>query len=1342
MYIWSIAFGKSYYEYFLPNINNTSIREVIPRAFSGLSTDIVIDASVWEGRWEIAENESIYLKDTKEGHFIKNGVIRCGLKGSDESFALVVDALTSGHSHFVYYRLQTGTLTIGRDLNHPVSYNTSQSLVSSTHAQIEKTPQHTLIRDMSSNGTFVNGLLVASNGQILNFGDVISIFGLKLVYLGEQIAINNPQGVAKITLDMTVPIPSGTKPEHFNPEYYQRSAREYLTLNNDSVKIDGPPTPQRQRKQSLLMTIGPSLTMVIPMTAGMFFMIWVTQNQGGGISPFMFMGLITSLFAATIGVFWAIRHYKQRESIEKEEEQHRQQAYSNYLTRVQQQLESLHATNRNLLNKLYPTPNEVLDFVKADSLRLWERNVNHPDFLTLRIGVGSVPSPNAIDVPRDGFSLIDDSLAGQPSMIKKHYRKITSAPVCVDLVANKLIGVFSRDLEQKHAIGRTLALQLVAAHSYIDVKCVFLHTEAQAERYSFAKWLPHAFYQSLRMVAKERREIDEVLLALAEGVKNSEIYWVVFVADSTLLADRVLPISDNLTTILLYDQMGQIPNECNTLIENCQDGIKYHSLNNTFEAYEQVTPDDVSLAHMRQFAKMLMTKRLQEAKEATQPKERLGFLEMLGVHKIEDLDVYRNWLGSRTHQSMAAIIGYRDQTTPMYLDIHEKSHGPHGLVAGTTGSGKSEILQTYILSMAVNYHPHQVSFVLIDYKGGGMAQSFAQLPHAAGIITNLDGNHVHRALISLKSEVKRRQRMFSQRSIKHIDEYMQLYNRDNLAHPPIPHLIIIADEFAELKKEQGGFIQELVSVARVGRSLGVHLILATQKPSASVDDEIRSNSKFKLCLRVQDKQDSMDMIGKPDAAQITIPGRSYFQVGNDEIFYSFQSGYSGISYQPNPSSFTDLWMIDSLAKPIITTVETAPVDENTVTELDTLVNYLIELVSDKKIVEVAPIWIAPLASRYILPESEDKAAGQLFANIGVGDDPKNQTQPIIGIDLHETGHVAIAGPRGTGKTVLLQTILYSIATRYNPTQVSIYILDMGSRSLSSFVGLPHVGGIAYDTEPEKIDKVINLLRSEIAERKTLFEQHSVGNYLDYQRKQIGLPSLLVVIDNYPNFYDHATRHEETLLSLTREAATYGIYFIMTCLDSTNLRRLKQHISYGIGLGLADRFKYQDTLGVSALDILPSVNIPGRGAVNHQGVAIEFQSYLPLDVHTSYDMSESLLTTFKEIASRWTGPVTKPIPQVPDDLTVETALGSSDWSEILESGQYLPLGYDSTTAKPELFDFHESFCYMIMSERKKGKTTFLKALAKANHRLGFTGYIIDDGELKAFADTEGIVHKSG
>ena len=304
-----------------------------------------------------------------------------------------------------------------------------------------------------------------------------------------------------------------------------------------------------------------------------------------------------------------------------------------------------------------------------------------------------------------------------------------------------------------------------------------------------------------------------------------------------------------------------------------------------------------------------MLPRLKAGNEISTLPKMISFLDMFGVGKVEHLNSSQRWKENNPVRSLAAPIGVGIDGEQFILDIHQKYHGPHGLIAGMTGSGKSEFIITYILSMAVNYRSDEIAFLLIDYKGGGLTSAFEDpvkgvyLPHLVGTITNLDGSAINRSLISIQSEVTRRQRVFKEtastveESTIDIYTYQKLY-REGKVSEPLPHLIIIADEFAEMKQQEPDFMDNLISIARIGRSLGVHLILATQKPSGIVNDQIRSNTKFRVCLKVQDKADSTDMLKRPEGAEIKETGRFYLQVGYNEFFALGQSAWTGADYYP------------------------------------------------------------------------------------------------------------------------------------------------------------------------------------------------------------------------------------------------------------------------------------------------------------------------------------------------------------------------------------------------------------------------------------------------------------
>ena len=1167
------------YEYFLPGINNRKIGVEIPASATGYASDISLDLEVWNGVWQINESDGFAVfkdKEKKESVLLQMGLaLTCENKRSGERIYIVVEGMYEGYSGFDKYYFKQGKYGVGRDEGNEIRYN-SRNLVTGRHAVLTRGPNNVCnITDNSSNGTFVNGKKI-SGTQKLNFGDVIYIIGLKIVYLGEIIAINNPAEPAKISGLTAYEPPAGKilNNELRTDEYYQRSPRHVESLDEEIIEIEKPPSPAKTRRQPIAFTLGPTVSMVIPMAAGALFAMQSVRQTGGISSPFMFMGIITSVTAAFIGAFWAVLNHGHQKKSELEEEERRSEAYRAYLDKIKKLLVLKNDGNRNILTRKYPGANECLNFVKTKSRRLWERNANHLDFLTVRIGRGDIQAPNKIIIPKEGFSLIDDTLADEPANIKAEFDKLREAPVCVSLLTHTLIGIIGDKQETCNTAAKLIAAQIAAYHAYTDVRTAFIYNVKESADFEFAKWLPHSWSADggLRMLACDANGVGELLYFFSELIrermgepgysadKNRPLpHYVIFISEPSLVENeavaKYLYSPENqmgITVILLYGQIDRLPNGCTVIIQNDGDYKGFYSLDNGFEGYRDVAFDSINVNMLNDFSRGLSGVRVRETHAAGAAPQLLTFLDMYKTSDAGAIDIERRWLANRTYESMKAVIGFRGADTPLYLDIHEKYHGPHGLVAGTTGSGKSETLQTYILSLALNYHPYEISFILIDYKGGGMAGSFEKLPHIAGIITNLGGNQTNRALASINSEIKRRQEIFNNYKIKHIDGYIELF-RANKADLPVPHLIIIADEFAELKKEQPEFVRELISASRVGRSLGVHLILATQKPSGVVDDEIWGNSKFRLCMRVQDKQDSNEMIKRPDAAYITNVGRGYFQVGNDEIFEIFQSGWSGAAYEPEiPYSDTkrgEAGMINLWGKPSVVgsgkkiTVQTG--GEKRQTQLEAVALHISVHAEKLGIKPIDNIWLPPLPKKISLPQIKSFAQksyrngvwkgthGEFNPIIGIADDPINQRQEAVSIDILSEGHLLIVGAASGGKTTFLQTLLFSLVSTYSPKQFNFYVVDFGSRTLGVFNALPHCGGVVYDNEIDKADKLAAFLLKELNRRKIAFSEKGIGSVRDYLQHYDDVPLIIFAIDNYAAWNENCPKTEDGLICLNR-----------------------------------------------------------------------------------------------------------------------------------------------------------------------------------------------------------------
>ena len=1358
-------------EIFLPGVQNRAVSLDLNREITN-GIDAALSLEVFDDVWTIRPNAAVLFDQPL---VLSEGLrINARIAESNEEMVIFIEKLDLGRTQFKRYLIPPGQrITVGADSSNIICYN-SKGLVSGNHLTIEPSPAGATLSDNSRNGTFVNWVRV--NGRrTLRYGDSIYVLGLKIIWLGNMIAINVPLDDCVVShLKPVDDVETGSDEPPAADEYYSRSPRRMPKLNDEEIEIDAPPAPSDDRRRPLWLAVGPALTMVLPMALGIFVSASAMPPADGGINPMMLMGIFTAGGAAIVGGFWALTNYRHQKKTEEERERNRQQRYSEYLDRMEREISEKHAQNRTTLCEAYPHVSECMRWVVMKDRHIWERNINHNDFLTIRVGMGSMLSSNPIKVPKERFSLVDDALAERPFDIGKKYEMIHNVPICLSLFEHQLIGIIGDNRNISLDTARIFAAQISLVHSYTDVKMVFI--VPPNEDWGFAKWLPHVWSEdgSIRMIANDRNSVGEVLYHLSGIIRTrtdedrkSEVnlpHYVVFVADPALVEDEaavkhIISAGQNIgfTALLFYDNLDRLPNHCTVIVQRDSAYSGYYSLDNSFRGADGVVFDSVSASQLEEAARVMSDIKVQEAEGSGTIPQTLTFLDMYKTSRSDGIDVYRNWLENRTYESMKALIGHRGGGTPVFLDVHEKYHGPHGLVAGTTGSGKSEMLQTYILSLAVNYHPYEVSFILIDYKGGGMAESFKTLTHVAGIITNLGGNQTTRALASIRSEIKRRQAVFNDYKVKKIDEYIELF-RAGKAGDPIPHLLIIADEFAELKKEQPDFVRELVSAARVGRSLGVHLILATQKPDGVVDEQIWSNTRFRICLRVAEKPDSMAMLKHPDAAYIpgSLAGRGYFQVGSDEIFEEFQSGWSGAKYEPdipfNDEKGAEVTLINLWGKPGVLAAKgkdksSAKTSVEKRIQLDVVTNYIAEIAEKHEIKAISNIWLPPLPKKIYLDELHlELDSSELAVPVGILDDPVNQEQRPVAINFTQNNHIMVASSVAGGKTTFVQTVLYGLVTTKTPDQLNIYIADYGSRTLSVFSELPHVGGVVFDDDPDRSDKLMSLLMKELTRRKLHFSSKNIGSFKEYSRRYNDVPAIIFAIDNLPAFIESNQHQDDNMIQLSRESASYGIYILATCVNFTDLRsKLRQNIRFGVGLQLPGKYEYEDVVGVRG-EITAEEGCPGRGLIKverenqKEPTSLEFQTALCLETDEDIALNDVLSEKFKQMRNEWAGAVAVRIPQVPDDMSYESFKNYPEVQQAIKEG-LMPIGYDPQEATVTCIKPDKMFCITISGASRTGKTNAIQLLALQALACGHEVYLVDDsqGRLSAFAKEHGINH---
>ncbi|BCN29966.1 type VII secretion protein EssC [Anaeromicropila herbilytica] len=1451
-------------EFLLPAINNADYTIRLHKGIFQIVEDIELQLEVVDNKWRLHQVEEYEIRKNDKkytGSILKDGEIFDLYQETDKLLTIIVVESSHTFSVFKKYNIQNiSEISIGKSSSCTIQFD-SFSLVSRNHAILKREGNDFTIDDLSANGTFLESKRM--NGrQTLNFGECINIFGLHLVYLDHVLAVSALSGSLTIdenklniykASDIEEESISEEKKNNTKKRYFSRSPRSIPGIYKEPIEIEAPPNKRQTKQRPLYMTIGPAFSMAIPMLLGSGIAILGMNSRGTTGNAFMYTGLITAVSSAFIGVIWALLNIRYSKKEEKEEEEYRFQAYGNYLVEMADFIKEKYEQNTNALRETYLTAREYTTYTDKTTT-LWNRNKNHEDFLVERLGIGDMSLQAMISIPKKRFTLIRDTLSDKPQMIYDNYKMLHEVPIGINLLTHQLVGVIGGENKRGSIqVVHNLVAQIAANNCYTDVKMAFIYEEKNNEdkdNWAFAKWLPHVWSEDkkTRFVASNALEASDVFYELtnmlrirAENVdsyhkkKFIKPHYVLFISnpellDGALIAKYVLEPKEDygLTTLLLAEKYEDLPNACEDIIQN--DNF-YKGIYNALESEEEkreVCFDEVSNKELELFARNISRVEVNEIESSGDMPNSLDFFEMYGVNSLEELQVLDRWRKNRTYDSMKALIGKKSGGNDCYLDIHEKYHGPHGLIAGTTGSGKSETLQTYMLSLAINYSPYDIGFFVIDFKGGGMANLFSDLPHMIGQISNLSGNQVRRAMVSIKSENMRRQRIFSEYGVNNINLYTRLL-KNKEATIPIPHLFIIIDEFAELKREEPDFMRELISVAQVGRSLGVHLILATQKPSGTVDDNIWSNSKFRLCLRVQDRQDSNDMLHKPDAAYITQAGRCYLQVGNDEIYELFQSGFSGATYDENmmtnqsaiatmltltgkaalvgsrakikqkeasrmkwlkslvrciqnASEDLNITPTDCLESPDIlrNLVDTTyrylqnagidygdskynrlrledfimlwPVESKKVgdivdfiiqrsslegkklpelkdkTQLDAVVEYLGELSTKNGFTHNLQLWLPVLPECMYLKELYgysqssfdgtgwvgDNSEYTLQAIIGLIDDPVNQSQMPLILNLAENGHHAICGTVVSGKSTFLQTFVYSLVNRYAPDHVNLYILDFSSRMLAAFEGLAHVGGIMYENDLEKIEKFFNMMQSILEERKMLFRG---GNYSQYVKVNgIVVPSIVIVIDNYANFKEKTENaYEDILIKLSRDGVSYGIYLVISSagFGTTEIQsRIGDNIRTVICLEMGDKFKYTEAMRTMHLDVLPEADVRGRGLAQVGSSILEFQTALSLEAEDDYKRQELIREACSQMNRVYKGKKARRVPEIPENPVLSEFVQLDEYIDTVKENRYLPYAYNMEDASVYSVDLREAYCYLISGKARTGKTNLLKVFLHA------------------------------
>ncbi|RMG62989.1 MAG: type VII secretion protein EssC [Chloroflexi bacterium] len=1075
---------------------------------------------------------------------------------------------------------------------------------------------------------------------------------------------------------------------------------------------------------------------------------------------FMLMSVLTS---------WLNYRFQQQQYEQTATE--RRERYLGYLNRCEAELKDLLDAHVRQRLARFPSPIECYQIVMRREAALWQRDTRHGDFLVLRCGLGTLHAPVEVKLQEPDPNQPQDDLFNEAQRVKAQARSVSNAPVVLPVSTLNIVGLIGapRDV-QPMAAGWIAQIAALHGPGSVYVAGALPLNDTQGWHWRWLRWLPHVWTpgRSHCLLAATARDIaervDELCRAFAtpsasEQEAGLQPHVVILVdldavPSANEILRRLVASRPNVHLIAMASSSDSLPRECNWIVECSPQKAILRRVQPM--AATDLRPDSApEPGPMEVFAELLMRFWEQQSEEggAESPGETVTLFQLWEsqsqrIYSVRDIDVARAWQRNRpferNSQTLAVPIGRDESGNLVHLNLHDRddprgqpSHGPHGLVAGATGSGKSELLQSLIASLAAHFSPQVLSFLLVDYKGGGTADVFRDMPHVAGIITNLaDESLSQRALLALQSEIQRRQERFQTIGVNYIDDYQRHCAQDrNL--PPLPRLVIIVDEFAELAQNQPEFIRQLVRTARVGRSLGVHLILATQKPSGVVNEQIWSNSRFRICLRVESPSDSNEMLKRPDAARLTRSGQAYLQVGSGELFLRFQAAYANAPYIEGgaglPEPVFEVELNGRRRRLNMPDAVRSKAPEQT--QLVALVSHICDTAQQLKLRKVDSIWIPPLPD----PREEplallDKAHDQLRVKplfypadsgwdeskqewrparrwlsplVGLMDDPRERRQERLYIPLDDPPtHLLVYGMPSSGKTTFLLTLALSLAMDHTPEEIHLYALDFGARALSVLREFPHTADVIARGETEKVVRLFRWLQAEAERRRQHFNQVGVSNfraYLELRQRDPShpaLPAVVVLIDGYPTFAEAHPEQETQLEQLMRECAGQGIHFVIVGGSATSIKpRISSNAALTVTFQQTDPGDYASIVGRAA--IRPAA-LPGRGLVR-RSPPLEFQTALPVRTESEAEQTELLRALGGRMRAAWRGATPGPIRTLPEVLPL---------CELLEQGRQTPgegeppIALTTDTLSLLRVPMKDGLHFLIYGPPGGGKTTLL------------------------------------
>ncbi|MEW2527671.1 type VII secretion protein EccCa [Streptomyces sp. NPDC047071] len=1135
-----------------------------------------------------------------------------------------------------------------------------------------------------------------------------------------------------------------------------RPARSTRPLTAPAQHVIEPPPNLPEGK------LGNAATALLPMAGVMGSVVMMTVIRN---SRFAALGAVVLVFAllGAVALFLSQRGKAQRT---------RRTQRERYLEYVEEQRHELGGRERDARARarlLNPPPAALYDLVR-DPARCWERRRADADFLDVRVGAGDVPAQDIVIAQNSGSGVLtppDPFMLNEARALQARFAVAPDFPLTVPLDRAGNVSVIG-DRDGVLRVARALLVQTAVTHAPDDVALAFGVPGERLDDWEWVKWLPHTLTEDAaegaEPVAARRVAPDLAQLArLCAGDLRRRAAYAAEVrrglSDRRALrmSDRMLVVSDEyggtaaelprpdaavglaemgVTVLHLLQEQVHEPDEVSVRVTVDGGRVTVEDLRHPEAPAAHGVADEVSAAGAEGLARLLAPLRLtpESAAEGTPVSGPVDFPALLGVDDPADLDLGALWAPRGERDFLRVPIGVDDHHEPVLLDLKESAElgmGPHGLCVGATGSGKSELLRTLVLALTATHAPEDLALVLVDYKGGATFAPFTGLPHVAGVITNLENQAdlVERVHTSLAGEIKRRQRVLKDAgNIADIGHYAALRAKEpGRGLEPLPHLFVVIDEFGELITAKPDFIDLFLSIGRIGRSIGVHLLLSSQRIESGKLKGLETYLSYRFGLRTFSADESRTVLDTVDAFQLPpLPGFGYLKV-DTSTYTRFKAGYvSGARRGPAPQDTADArpraWVYSAFNAPARDATATREAGAREREAGPTLMSTVVD-----QLAAAAPpvrrIWLPPLPDAVALDTAAGplgvsarglhltRSRGRLRVPLGVLDDPAEQWQGLWTLDLTVAGgHVAVIGGPQSGKTTLLRTLTLSLALTHTPDEVAVYGLDLVGGGLTALAGLPHVGGVASRADRERLARTVAEMTAQLALREELFREHGIDS-LDRLRRmraegalpELGSTDLVLLVDGFGALREEFDDLDDAVADLLKRGGGYGIHVVAGMLRWNDARIATQSL-FGTRVELRLNDPTDSTVDRKLAETV-TASTPGRALTDGKLFA---QTALPrTDGGTATsDLGTALEDAARTVAATWHGEPAAPVRVLP--LGLPAAKLPSPAAE----PDHVPIGVDQDTLGPvrlDLFDRDQHL--LVLGDNECGKTNLLKLITR-------------------------------